>query len=434
MKWSFVVIAIVVALCVVCECAPTEQVSALCAARQRRREREGREGREREALEEVGLVQYQEYLYEHEHITYSYDECFRMVNALEGFCKVNAHSSLDDEKEFMYACSAFVAPIVHNSTTLDRQCDFFFDVVTYLYCPLDPCVQITFEANNAHLAICNLLAVHNVSAPPTPQPVTAHAPLTCGTYSDVVMDSCLRARNSSFEALCGSFEPKYEREGCEEFVTRLADLFAPSAICDNYHCNNTHTPPMCDLLEMAVNETIPLEAFHEFQLATNHTYVVQTHHVGIRFLNATFGRGAGDKCNHLINNILKAANDSCFEKLECDMPNPQKANLTTKEPDGKKCKTEFEFRYVCLNNENATVHDVFGGEDVPVKTIKLSCTSDLPHYAINSGSRELLPTTPGGYGTLYDVSIDHRKPHVHKRSNHTHPAVQSHTLDAHLPQ
>eukprot|EP00301_Raphidiophrys_heterophryoidea_P019943 c4754_g1_i1.p1 GENE.c4754_g1_i1~~c4754_g1_i1.p1 ORF type:complete len:443 (-),score=112.57 c4754_g1_i1:109-1395(-) len=426
-RLSLFVVAVVFAAAAV-ECVPVvkDQLSLLCSAREHRRQA-------KESLEQ-NMLQYQVYMYEHENLTISYPECHLMIRALESFCKVNEHKVSNDEKEFLYMCSSYVAPMTHDLAKVDRSCGIFFDVVTNLYCPLDPCVQITFEANNAPNALCNMLAVEDVHMPP-PQRLpdvveTVFPPLTCGEYAKGVRGACDKASNSSFESLCGSFPARFQREGCEAFVSRLADVFSPSAICDSYECKETSRAvmPMCQLVGLGENQPVKLQEYADYQLATNKTFVLETHAIGIKVLVATYG--LGDACPKRRNNILKPISDVCNGKLECDLPNPQRAKFSPKVDPSEKCSTEFEVKYVCSDKLTVPVHDVFGGEDLPYESIKISCNGDFPQFAVNSGNRNLLPTGPdGGYGSLYDVPQDFRKPQ-HPRHNRTRVTFQSRTLGA----
>jgi len=130
----------------------------------------------------------------HKHYNYTCDQCYRMIHSLQGMCKATNGESKKYEQQFQKQCADDILPVSYGEgpDRRDGKCGMFYTFVKELYCPYDPCTQVTIQSNKAHKAVCGLLRCAGPEAPlgPPPPRVQQDAPLTCPEYVDDIVMGC----------------------------------------------------------------------------------------------------------------------------------------------------------------------------------------------------------------------------------------------------
>jgi len=317
--------------------------------------------------------------------SYSCDECHRMTDALREHCKVHNNKLLGNIDMFEKSCRDYTYPVVFPNRTegLEERCDHFTAFVLDVYCPLDPCVQISTQHYRTPDALCDLLRCNNPKVTIPFKPVVYPAPLTCPKYLKDTIDVCKRAMSVGSDGkkltdveFCNKYPANFTRDGCVEVVHRLETLAKPRVVCDILKCDSEPIDlnRLCnETLNLPVYKPVPVPGYITWLALINDVDLVFKNQ-GVNIVSATWGRN----CSALEGNATSKDNlreylqNFCSSKLKCKVPNPNMYELV---PHAEGCDSEWELFYTCC--DNCTQHRIFVPDDAPYDELKLDCTKEV---------------------------------------------------------
>eukprot|EP00301_Raphidiophrys_heterophryoidea_P021176 c5683_g1_i1.p1 GENE.c5683_g1_i1~~c5683_g1_i1.p1 ORF type:complete len:387 (-),score=107.05 c5683_g1_i1:145-1245(-) len=283
-------------------------------------------------------------------LNYTCVECMKMVDVLQDMCKEKNAVSKPYPELFENTCFDKTLRSSAGYEPLRSKCTTFYNFVQSLYCPLDPCVQITTQAMHAPTAICTLLKCsesHHGSGPSK-----VDVPWTCPQYVSEIFSQCAKvqadtvaAKNVGINAttLCHHLPEYYLREGCEVTANRLSAAVAPQALCASALCNDGNTTKSCQEINFPVDQPVPVREYQEYVYA--HSDDCRSS-ADLNIVSASFGSNCGSDQK---NNILKSVKEACEGKKRCTFGNQNIPGRTSKwSPfQGGSCKPEFAIEYRC---------------------------------------------------------------------------------------
>ena len=137
-------------------------------------------------------------------------QCYRMTYSLQDMCQATSGNSVDNVRRYQDLCEADTLPVAHGDGPSRRwyKCGAFYQFVKELYCPYDPCVQVSIQSNRAHHAICGLLRCEGFEEPlPELKNPEYTDPLPCPNYVERIIEECKGDPSKEISDLCS--EPAY---------------------------------------------------------------------------------------------------------------------------------------------------------------------------------------------------------------------------------
>merc|ERR1712226_877620 len=276
------------------------------------------------------------------------------------------------------------------------KCDAYYKFVKELYCPYDPCVQVSIQSNKAHKAVCGLLRCEG-----TEHPLTLNAedgpmqgyekPATCAEYVQAAVSHCEADPETPPEHLCANYTQSFTKEGCEIVVDRMRETVAPMRMCDAWSCDK---PQMSEsnicgkLLKMPGDEEVAVPSYLYFKsqiMNTTDQHVqpepVPLEAMGINVTRATLGYG--EHCCH---------------------------------PNGKK-------------------HTVYGPHTATYRQLPLDCTSEVLKFIKEQNIEHLQPDKSlSGFNPPPFVKGDIHEGTRRRENSFMTPALQKQSDDSMKPQ
>jgi hypothetical protein len=319
--------------------------------------------------------------------SYMCDECNAMVDSLQGFCRAHNAVSKPSKEDFVNNCRDAAGPKTTDFDNLTDKCSTLYDFVSHLYCPLDPCVQITTEKTQAHDAICHLLRCETSEVEKRGGKQAPNVPHTCPVYVQHILDAC-KANNESKgadrvggenDSTCHPFAAKYTREGCEMVLKTMVESVNPLDLCNSMQCDGVFASDLdkyCrDVLHLPSDKPVPEPGYLRSLNDTNEVFCANNSRVAIHVQSASFGAG----CNaRLKDNLLHSVREQCNGKIKCTFGNLNLPNMTSAwDPVGRKsCEPKFEVVYSCQNNATHS-HTVTAPEVAKFRAIPFDCVHEL---------------------------------------------------------
>jgi len=311
-------------------------------------------------------------------------ECNAMVDSLRNFCK--AHTvSLPLVAGFDTSCAHAVKPVsTANITQLTRKCDVFYDFVTDLFCPLDPCVQVSQSVRKAPSALCDLMKCIHTAREAAYVPVVV--PLACPVYLEAIVGYChTKPENTPLNHdMCNRYPQRFAREGCDLMLDRIFNVSLPLDFCAAAYCESippTEYRKYChDVLHLSASDPMPVPAYLLWRNGSLPAVgdCVAPPEIGIVIKSATFGMG--NNCSVLKNNLLAGMKARCDGRLACVFGNIDLVNQTNEwdpalEANITGCTRQFEVVYSC--KLGTPDHVLSAGEEATFQAIPFDCNEEL---------------------------------------------------------
>jgi hypothetical protein len=252
----------------------------------------------------------------------------------------------------------------------------YFKFVDEIYCPMDPCTQVTAVANNAPDSICGLLRCNNgyregvvyndTPAKPDTMTVLPEGPLTCEKYVTTITDYCRKKPEDGNAPRAPKCEGSgFVKQGCEIVKHKLEEAMKTTDICSVISCDALRVEPslVCSqTLNLVANATVPINEYILATLVINNTVPILAKRYGIEILEAT----AGYDCPRNLNNYLSPAQEQCQNRPTCTLTLPRMAPTN--------CGNEYEIQFTCA--PEGKVHKVYTHEKLD--SVFLDCREELP--------------------------------------------------------
>jgi len=322
----------------------------------------------------------------HHYYNYTCNECNKMVSVTQDFCRMNSHQLRGKEVDFSPFCAGFVHAVSDDAPKLlEEKCSLYHLFVQELYCPNDPCTQITNVAYNAPNSICGLLRCSNKKlnltseetfpAEPLPNP-----PLTCLDYVDAISHNCSEqkridpSKNTDFS--CDVYQPNFVREGCQLVKAKLVESFGTREICANLDCEQAKisNADLCtNVMGFIANHTLSLPEYNTWKLTSvgKPAPLPPSNPYGINILESTYGT----KCASNLNNYLNSSKAQCEKLTKCMLTHPKFSSHP--ELFNAECTEEFQIRFKCA--KLGPLHKVYSAENPLMESISIDCTPEIPN-------------------------------------------------------
>lgn len=284
-------------------------------------------------------------------------ECSAMLSALQGFCKQHQVSSSRMES-YQAACRRQSIPVATDYTTLPQKCDAFHGFIAALYCPLDPCVQITQAMQKAPSALCDLMHCRHTPAEAAFSQSRVVVPLACPAYLEAIVGHCQTkpADVPLAKDMCAPYPDRFEREGCALVLDRVFAASLPLDFCGAAFCGAippTEYARYCrEVLHLPAREPVPVPGYLAWRNGTAPTAVpdcVAPPGIVITVKSATYGTN----CSALTDNILEGLKARCNGRRECTFGNADLGNASSAWNPARAaginvtCSRDFEIIYTC---------------------------------------------------------------------------------------
>jgi len=291
-------------------------------------------------------------------------------------------------EDFDASCARGVKPVsASNVTQLTRKCDVFYDFVTDLFCPLDPCVQVTQSVSKAPTALCDLMKCRHTAREEEYVPIVV--PLVCPVYLEAIVAFChTRSPHAPLtHDVCLPYPERFAREGCDMMVDRILNVTSPLDFCIAAYCDGippTDYAKYCKtVLHFPPFDPMPVP---DYLLWRNGSLphlgeCVAPPEIGIVMKSATYG--LGKNCGKLKDNILPGIKTRCDGRLKCLYGNIDLVNQTTewnpaKEANITGCAKEFDIVYSC--KAGTKDHVIHGGEEAAFQAVPFNCNEELKFH------------------------------------------------------
>jgi hypothetical protein len=326
------------------------------------------------------------------HLNYSCEECFKMMDALQQFCKVRSHSKPLIE-EFQQHCRDHTIPYTFDYDLIGQKCAGFYDFITEIYCPLDPCVQVTQSFSKAPTALCDLMKCTRLDWIGRPVERSPNIPLMCPDYLKYIIGYCQKKNETQVldHEICRLYPLRFEREACEVVVDRILEATLPMDFCTAAYCEGippTKYHEYCDkVLHLPPYKPVPESGYLAWLNGSTDCKLPEG--FGINVQSATYGRNCS---GNFTNNILPSLRSRCQGQLRCTFGNPDMAGKDSRwdptfQNNNTECRREFEINYSC--SPQGKVYTVIAGVAASFQAVPFDCLEDLK-FKTRSQSDEML--------------------------------------------
>lgn len=312
---------------------------------------------------------------------YTCQECKQIVNSMRGYCSRHADYPVKDD--FLKECRASVLPVARNKSQVVDKCEDFHIYMSDLYCPMDPCDQLTVSVSNAPNALCDLARCYDPEKP-SPEPYTV--PLTCPKYIEYIMGQCKKMKEKNgphshsklTKAMaCKAFSPRFLRDGCNVVFDKMKKIASPLSVCTLGVCDGMvgSLDDYCqDELKLPSDEPVPTAGYppEESPPAEDCDKSLG----GIVVLNATYGVNCTHE-NHT-NNILESVKSHCEGRTRCTWGNEDMVNKSSWwDPltGDDTCEHAFELKYRCM--PSGPMHIVNAPDTAKFAKLPIDCTDEI---------------------------------------------------------
>jgi len=310
-----------------------------------------------------------------------------MTDALRNFCRAYTVAS-PLPQQFNDECRHRTIPVASNFTTLHAKCDAFLGFVEDLFCPLDPCVQVTQSALKAPEALCDLMQCTHTKAEIGYVHRRIVVPLTCPDYLATIVRFCQTKQNNEplSAAACHPYPTRFAEEGCEMVLGRVFNVSLPLDFCRASFCESiapTDYPTYCREV-LRIDPEVPVAvpgyiAWLNGSVSTTDECSAPAG-TGIKVLTATFGIGS-ENCSVLHDNLLAGLQQRCNGKLSCTYGNADMLDASSKWDPALDanviggCDRKFHIEYSCVNA--GRVYVINAGIEAAFQAVPFNCDEDL---------------------------------------------------------
>lgn len=335
---------------------------------------------------------------------YSCTECRAMVSALQEQCSETGANQ--GNRGFAKRCFDKALPFTHNGTFLNGKCNGFLEFCKEIYCPLDPCLQVTTMRNEAPDAICNLLKCYETEKAEKIEVLNKTKPRACPTYVRRISEACrakkLRQSNpahrqirqtrkqmiASFETeVCSPYSPQFEHEGCSMVLDAIRHVEDPADPCSALLCDkNLDADEYCAMtLNMSATEPVQERKYVAWLQGTPFDENVtkcdkaSIQGWGLKIMKASYGSNCFVNGT---NNIFKRLRERCQGKIECtygnlDLPQQRSDFVGSLQSNTTaECEPNFEIQYRC-HMTRGEVQTITHDNSAKFMAVPFSCISQL---------------------------------------------------------
>merc|ERR1712019_325895 len=320
----------------------------------------------------------------HKEYNYTCDQCYRMTYSLQDMCQATGGVSVDYVNRFQHECEEATAPVGNGDGPSRRwyKCGAFYQFVKELYCPYDPCVQVSIQSYKSHRAICGLLRCSG-NEEGLPEKDGYETPLAFPAYVQAVLDLCKEDPSKEPKDLCGDagHSQSFTREGCELVVERMEKTVAPLRLCDAWTCDTPKgsLEDMCENI-LKLNGTAPVDVpawkfwMSQKESATREPLPIPMEDMGINISRATLGYGENCVQDHT-NNILLRSRAQCQGLRKCKWDNPNMVNPKVLRDAEPECEGDFAIEYTCV--PGGKKHSIFGPHTATYLQVPIDCSVEV---------------------------------------------------------
>lgn len=302
-------------------------------------------------------------------------------------CQATSGNSVDNVRRFQDECEVDTIPVAHGDGPSRRwyKCGAFYQFVKELYCPYDPCVQVSIQSNRAHHAICGLLRCEGINEQPIPEikdPEYAD-PLPCPSYVEQILDNCKNDTSTEPGDLCSElgYAETFSKEGCKLVVERMEKTVAPLRLCDAWTCD-TPKGSFSEICEdvLKLNGTAPVDVpswkywMSQKESAIQDPLPIPMEEMGINISRATLGYGESCREDHT-NNILLRSRAQCQGLRKCKWDNPNTVNPKVLRDAEPECEGNFALEYTCT--PGGKKHSLFGPHTATYLQVPIDCSAEV---------------------------------------------------------
>lgn len=311
---------------------------------------------------------------------YSCKECKQMVDTMKHYCKMNEKGPT--RSQFVDACRLNVLPVAKNPSMILDKCEDFHRFVSDMYCPGDPCNQITITQTNAPDALCDLARCKEDALPGPPAWMP---PLSCPSYVEHIMGLCHKAKTKlgphskptiTRETACKVFQPRFRRDGCHMVYDKLREVASPLSLCSLSSCDELQgsAADYCvNKMNMTANQSVAVAGYPP---ESEPTEDCDKSPGGMIIYSASYGVNCTQE-NHT-NNILEAVKADCKGRTKCVFGNRDMANRSSFwDPlqGDTTCVRAFEIKYRCL--PEGALHVRLAPESAKFAALPIDCGPEI---------------------------------------------------------